>query len=109
MTLAAAPISAAPIAATSAAPGLSLTATHGSDRERLAAAAKQFEAIFVRQMLAAARKTSFGDSPFSDSQGLGTFREMQDDRFAQIAADSGAFGIAAAVEKQLSAQLGEGS
>lgn len=96
------------VASASTAPGLSLTATHGSDRERLAAAAKQFEAIFVRQMLAAARKTSFGDSMFGDSQGLGTFREMQDDRFAQIAADRGAFGIAAAVEKQLAAQLKAG-
>lgn len=87
--------------------GLSLTATHGSDRERLAAAAQQFEAIFVRQMLAAARKTSFGDNLFG-SQGLETFREMQDDRFAQIAADNGAFGIARAVEQQLAAQLKAG-
>ena len=38
----------------------SLPASHGNNREQLAKAAQQFEAIFVRQMLAAARKSSFG-------------------------------------------------
>ena len=38
------------------------------ERARLTEAAQRFEAIFARQMLAAARQTSFGDSLF-DSQG----------------------------------------
>jgi peptidoglycan hydrolase FlgJ len=78
----------------------------------LAGAAKAFEAIFVRQMLAAARKTDFGGELFG-GQSLDTFRQMQDERFADIAAESGAFGIAKLMEAQLSPSrlregLGEG-
>ena len=83
----------------------SLRASHGTDRAQLAAAAKQFEAIFVRQMLAAARKTHFGDDAMG-GQGMDTFRTMQDEHFADLAADTGAFGLAKMIEKQLSAQLG---
>lgn len=71
------------------------------DRAKLAQAAKQFEAIFLRQMLAAARKTDFGgDSPFT-SEAVQTFRQMQDDRFADIASQTGAFGMAKVIEAQL--------
>jgi len=36
---------------------------------------------------------------------MDTFNSMQDERFAKIAADSGAFGLARQIEAQLSAQL----
>ena len=86
----------------------SLSQSHGTPRAQFAQAAKQFEAIFVRQMLAAARKTRFDDA--SADQGMDTFRTMQDEHFAQIAADTGAFGLAKMIEKQLVARLGgEGS
>ena len=71
------------------------------DREKLAAAAKQFEAIFIRQMLAEARKADFGDKLFG-GQGMDTFRQMEDDRFADIAAKTGAFGLASMLDAQLS-------
>ena len=71
-----------------------------SARDRLAEVAKQFEGIFLRQMLAAARKTNFGDSMFG-SEAMGTFRQMQDERFADIAADTGAFGLAKMIEVHL--------
>ena len=83
----------------------SLRQSHGSDRAQLAAAAKQFEAIFVRQMLAAARKTHFDDGTLG-GQGMDTFRTMQDEHFADLAADTGAFGLAKMIERQLTAQLG---
>lgn len=78
----------------------------GTDREQLKAAAKQFEAIFVRQMLAAARKTQFGgeDALFS-GQGLDTFRQMQDEKFAEIASDTGAFGLGKMIEAHLARML----
>jgi len=82
----------------------SLSASHGTDRAQLAHAAKQFEAIFVRQMLAAARKTDFGGDMLG-GEGLQTFRAMQDEHFADIASDTGAFGLAKMIEKQLGAQL----
>ncbi len=75
-----------------------------TDRAQLAAAARQFEAIFVRQMLAAARRSDFGGAVLG-GQGLETFRTMQDDHFADVAADTGAFGLAKMIERQLSAQL----
>ena len=75
------------------------------ERAKLTAAAKQFEAIFIRQMLSAARQTDFGGGLF-DSEALGTFRQMQDEKFAEIASQTGAFGIARQIETQLAAQLG---
>lgn len=74
------------------------------EREQLADVSKAFEAIFVRQMLSAARKTDFGD-PLLGGQALDTFRQMQDDRFADIAAESGAFGLAKIIEAQLARHL----
>ncbi len=74
-------------------------------REKLAAAAKQFEAIFVRQMLAAARKSDLGGDLLG-GEALKTFRQMQDDRFADVAAERGAFGLAKMIEAQLARQVG---
>ena len=78
----------------------------GADREQIKGVAKQFEAIFVRQMLAAARKTQFGgeDSLFS-GQGLDTFRQMQDEKFAEIASNTGAFGLGKMIEAHLARML----
>lgn len=82
----------------------SLSASHGTDRERLAGAAKAFEAIFVRQMLAAARQSGLGESLIG-GQGLETFRAMQDSHFADLAAQTGALGLARQIEAQLARQL----
>ncbi len=82
----------------------SLTASHGTDRAQLAQAAKQFEAIFLRQMLAAARKADFGGGAIG-GQGLETFRTMQDEHFADLAASSGAFGFGTLIERQLASQF----
>jgi len=82
----------------------SLSASHGTDRERLAGAAKAFEAIFVRQMLSAARQAGFGDSLIG-GQGLDTFRSMQDSQFADMTAQSGALGLAKQIEAQLARHL----
>ena len=77
--------------------------TQRPEREQLATAAKRFEAIFVRQMLAAARKTQFGEAPIG-GQAMDTFRQMQDERFADLAAERGAFGLAKMIEAQLARQ-----
>ena len=80
----------------------SSTAAVTTDREKLAAAAKQFEAIFLREMLSAARKTDFGgESDMIGDGGLDTFRQMQDDHFADIAAKTGTIGMAKIIEAQL--------
>ena len=81
------------------APGAA-TGTLGGDRAKLSTACQQFEAIFVRQMLASARKASFGDELFGSSA-VDTFREMQDNHFADVIAQSGSLGLAAQIEAQV--------
>ncbi len=92
------------IAPTTAATGLSLGPKVASEREKLAGAAKQFEAIFLRQILASARAASL------DSDGLfgqmdQTFVQMRDDRFAEIASNTGMLGLAKQIENHLAALL----
>ncbi len=79
------------------------------EREKLAEVSKQFEAIFVRQMLAEARKSHFGGQDLLGGQGMDTFRQMQDERFADIAAQRGSFGLAKMIEAQLARQIGAGA
>ena len=79
-----------------------------SEREQLKEAAKQFEAIFVRQMLAAARKNNFDEGGLFDSQAMDTFRQMQDEKFADAAAQTGALGLASIIEAQLARHLPKG-
>ncbi len=79
-------------------------APHSTERQKLAQAAKQFEALVVRQMLSAARKADFGGDILG-GQGMDTFRTMQDERFADIAAETGAFGMARMIEAQLAKQV----
>lgn len=59
----------------------------------LAQAAKQLEAVFLRQMIAAMRAPALGDTS------AGQFRDMSDANLADSMA--GKFGIADMVEKQM--------
>lgn len=91
-----------PITLTGANPAIvSANAPGGAERERLAEAARQFEAIFVRQMLAAARDTDFDGEGLFSGAGDDTFREMRDARFAELAAGTGSLGLATKIEAQL--------
>lgn len=88
--------------------GISATtgAASASDRAALRKAAQGFEAIFVRQMLAAARSASLaGDDPIFGGQAQETFTAMRDERFAEIAATTGAFGLARQLEAQFARLL----
>jgi flagellar protein FlgJ len=76
-----------------------------AQRAQLHKAAQAFEAIFVRQMLASARAQNFGDTLWGTDQGNQTFAAMRDERFADIAAQTGAFGLANQVEAQLAARI----
>ena len=75
-------------------------------KTQLAGAAKQFEAMLMRRMLAEARKADFGDDGLFSSQAMGTFREMQDDRIADVVADTGTLGLAKLIEAQIARQTG---
>lgn len=78
--------------------------TPSPERAELTQAARQFEAIFVRQMLAAARKSDFGGNLFT-GEGEKTFLQMQDEHFADVAASTGAFGLAKVIEAQLASKV----
>ncbi len=64
----------------------------------VAQVAQQFEAIFLRQMIASMRSPSLGDDLFG-SDASNQFRDMSDARLADSMA--GQFGIAQLLEKQL--------
>lgn len=81
-------------------PGLSAKPT-ATDREKLAGVAKQFEAIFMRQMLSSARKADFGGDKLFSSQALDTFNQMQDEHFADVTAQTGTLGFATIIEAQM--------
>lgn len=86
---------------------LSLQPKAPGNREQLRQAARQFEALFVRQMLSSARAAKLGgEDQLFGGQGLETFQQMQDERFADIAAGSGALGFAKSIETQLAALAG---
>lgn len=69
------------------------------DRAQLKAAAEQFEAIFLRQMISSMRSASLGDGLF-DSDASNQFRDMADARTADAMAQKGALGVAQMLIKQ---------
>ncbi|WP_159977350.1 MULTISPECIES: rod-binding protein [unclassified Novosphingobium] len=86
------------------------TRADATDREKLHTVAKQFEAVFVREMLSAARKTSFGGDggagDISGGQGLETFRQLQDEHVADTTVQSGVLGLAKILEEQMAKFVG---
>jgi flagellar protein FlgJ len=70
-----------------------------NDRAKLKAAAQQFEAVFLRQMISSMRSASLGDGLF-DSDASNQFRDMADARTADAMAQKGALGIADMLLKQ---------
>lgn len=68
--------------------------------------AQAFEAIFIRQVLAAARATDFGgEKALLGGPGIEQFTAMRDEHFANIASRQGLFGLAAMIERQLAMQV----
>ena len=94
------PVAMPAVAVPSAQPTLPAAA---AQPDKLKAAAQQFEAIFLRQILGEARKSTMGDTLFS-SDADSTFTQMQDARFADIAASRDALGLAGMIERQLGAR-----
>lgn len=71
------------------------------ERLELREAAEGFEAIMIRKMLESARASSFAEDTPLTGGGLREFEKMRDERFAEIASQSGAFGFARSIEAQL--------
>jgi flagellar protein FlgJ len=69
-------------------------------------AAEGFEAIMVRKMLSAARAAFAAEATPLTGGGMQQFTAMRDERLADIAASTGAFGFARSIEAQLAQHLG---
>ncbi|GAA4044948.1 rod-binding protein [Parerythrobacter jejuensis] len=75
------------------------------ERLELREAAQAFEAIFVRRLLASARASSIADQTPFTGPGLQQFETMRDEQVAGLAAETGAFGLADQIERQLAAMI----
>ncbi len=76
-----------------------------SELDQLKAAAKQFEAIFTRQMLKSMRDAKLSDDDLFGSDATDTFREMQHGNLADQLAEKGALGIADLLVRQFEARV----
>ena len=72
----------------------------GDVKAKLSQTAQAFEAVILRQMLAAARQAKLADDVFG-SGASDNFREMADARLADSLAAMKQFGIASLLEQQL--------
>jgi len=70
-----------------------------AQKAQLEQAARQFEAIFLRQMMGAMRSASLGEGMF-DSSASDQFRDMADARTADSMAEKSTFGIAEMLLRQ---------
>ncbi|WP_156681685.1 rod-binding protein [Sphingomonas profundi] len=61
--------------------------------------AKQFEAVFLRQMMGSMRQADLAEGVF-DSSATGQFRDMADAKTAESMAETGGFGIAELLMRQ---------
>ena len=77
-----------------------------SQSEKIAQASRQFEAVLLRQILGAARKTVFKSKAKEDSLTSGIYQDLVTDQLADSISRSGSFGLARSLQSQLQHQLG---
>lgn len=75
--------------------------THVSEAGKLAEVSRQFEAVLLRQILGDAQKKAFTSAMNPESVASGVYRDMVTDQLAESISRSGAFGLAASLNKQL--------
>jgi peptidoglycan hydrolase FlgJ len=88
-----------PLSAHKAAPRPAAELT--SEQAQLRKAAEGFEAFLVRKMLETARAAFAPEATPLTGGGMQQFTAMRDERLAEIAAQTGAFGFARSIEAQL--------
>ena len=72
-----------------------------TEKEKVAEASRQFEAILLRQILDASQKTVI-QSKFADNSTAGSiYRDMVTNQLADVMSKSKAFGLASIFERQL--------
>jgi flagellar protein FlgJ len=76
-----------------------------SDADKVGQACRQFEAVFLRQILQEARKTVISSSSAHDSVVSGIYGDMVNNQLADGISRSGAFGLARSLQSQLVRQV----
>src|SRR4029450_7585301 len=64
-------------------------------------AAKDFEAVFIGQMVSAMFEGIKSDGPFGGGYGDGVFRSLMTEQYSKTIADQGGFGLAAQVKREI--------
>ena len=77
-----------------------------SEADKLGEASRQFEAIFLRQILKAAQKPTIRSRFNPQSFSSGIYQDMMTNQLANQISQSGALGLADRLQSQLTAQLG---
>ena len=84
----------------------------GADKKKqLEAAAKAFEAVFMRQMIGSMREaklTDDSDDPLGGGRAADQFRDLQDSKLADSMVAKGGFGIAQMLTRQFANKVGSG-
>jgi flagellar protein FlgJ len=75
-----------------------------SETDKLKAVAKQFEAVFLRQMIGSMRQAKLSDDVMG-SDATDQFTEMQDSHIADNLASKGVLGISEMLVKQFAARV----
>ncbi len=75
--------------------------SHLSQKEKLAAACQQFEAVLLRQVLEQSMKPAFPSSLVHDSATSGIYRDWMTGSLAEQISRSGSLGLGTMFEKQL--------
>ena len=72
-----------------------------TDADKATKAAKDFEAVFINEMLGSMFEGIATDGPFGGGPGEAIFRSMMIDNYSKTIAAQGGFGLADAVKRQL--------
>lgn len=75
-----------------------------TEREKVDEAARQFEAVLLRQILSEARKTIIKSDDGTDSSATQIYQDMVNVQLADAISQSGSFGLARSLRDQLTRQ-----
>jgi peptidoglycan hydrolase FlgJ len=95
-----------PVAAADIAPERLAGNTALTERQKIAEASRQFEAILLRQILAATQKTVIPSKFADNSTAADIYRDMITTQLADSISKSGSFGLAKTFEQQLTRPAG---
>ena len=76
-----------------------------SDPDKVAEVSRQFEAVLLRQILEAARKSTVASSSSADAMTSGIYDDMINNQLAESISRSGSFGLAKSLQSQLAHQV----